>query len=109
MLDEVWGRDYRETGTVSTYNGDVIQDDEEVMGSLHQLVTHQITHLEKKRNCKTAFRGICTSASDLCPLSDELRSVELCNDSLQHLCKENRQCDCESTSDNILHRRGKRP
>ena len=53
-LDEVWGRDYRETciGTVSTYNGDVVQDDEEVMGSLHQLVTHQITHLERKREKK---------------------------------------------------------
>ena len=47
-------------GTVSTYNGDVIQDDEEVMGSLHQLVSYQDTHLERereRRNCKTAFRN----------------------------------------------------
>ena len=32
-----------------TYNGDIVQDDEEVLGSLHELVSHQDTHLERKR------------------------------------------------------------
>ena len=32
-----------------TYNGDIVQDDEEVMGSLYELVSYQDTHLERKR------------------------------------------------------------
>lgn len=49
----------------NTYQGDVVQDDVEILGSLDELVPHQ--------------------HADLSSLRDELRGVELGHDGLEHL------------------------
>ena len=99
----------RETcmGKVSTYNWDIVQDDEEVLGSLHQLVTHQVTYLERKRNCKNWIQRYLYKSQ--WPLPSAWWAEKHWTVQQQPSTPVNRQCDCESTSDDILHRRGKRP